>query len=185
MTLNDILVNALQQLDRGHDTMTLDIWRDKLTRFVNDGLFDLAAALKPSITDRVLVEDGHFDLDDLSHRYMKVLRVEDEEGRIYGFRYGRGLGRIELRSKTPLNGVYVYVTYRPVINDLRSPTDVPELPEVMHPLLVSYTVGRERMSGEVGLQRGSSPHLALYEQGKNTIVRQLCPEERFHIENKW
>ena len=33
MTLNDIIVSALAQLDRGHDAQTLDTWREKLTRF--------------------------------------------------------------------------------------------------------------------------------------------------------
>ena len=38
MTLNDIIVSALAQLDRGHDAQTLDIWRDKFTRFANDAV---------------------------------------------------------------------------------------------------------------------------------------------------
>ena len=36
MTLNDIIVSALAQLDRGHDAQTLDTWREKLTRFANE-----------------------------------------------------------------------------------------------------------------------------------------------------
>ena len=47
MTLNDIIVSALAQLDRGHDAQTLDIWRDKFTRFANDGVTDLAEAYQP------------------------------------------------------------------------------------------------------------------------------------------
>ena len=42
MTLNDIIVSALAQLDRGHDAQTLDIWRDKFTRFANEAVVDLA-----------------------------------------------------------------------------------------------------------------------------------------------
>ena len=41
MTLNDIIVSALAQLDRGHDAQSLDVWRDKFTRVANDGVTDI------------------------------------------------------------------------------------------------------------------------------------------------
>ena len=44
MTLNDIIVSALAQLDRGHDAQTMDVWRDKFTRFANDAVTDICAA---------------------------------------------------------------------------------------------------------------------------------------------
>ena len=46
MTLNDIIVSALAQLDRGHDAQSLDVWRDKFTRFANDGVTDICATYK-------------------------------------------------------------------------------------------------------------------------------------------
>ena len=50
MTLNDIIVSALAQLDRGHDAQSLDVWRDKFTRFANDGVTDICATYKPRRT---------------------------------------------------------------------------------------------------------------------------------------
>ena len=51
MTLNDIIVSALAQLDRGHDAQTLDTWRDKFTRFANEAVIDLSAAWCPRRTE--------------------------------------------------------------------------------------------------------------------------------------
>ena len=51
MTLNDIIVSALAQLDRGHDAQTLDTWREKLTRFANEAVLDLSEAYCPRRTE--------------------------------------------------------------------------------------------------------------------------------------
>lgn len=76
MTLNDIIVSALAQLDRGHDAQTMDLWRDKFTRFANDAILDLAAAAKPTRSETVNVTDGALDLNSLSRACLKPLCVK-------------------------------------------------------------------------------------------------------------
>ena len=75
MTLNDIIVSALAQLDRGHDAQTLDIWRDKFTRFANDGVTDLAEAYQPRATEAYESADGLLDTLSLSRPCVKLLSV--------------------------------------------------------------------------------------------------------------
>ena len=59
MTLNDIVVSALAQLDRGHDAQTLDIWRDKFARFANDAVADLAINTRYRLNDPVAFTITH------------------------------------------------------------------------------------------------------------------------------
>ena len=75
MTLNDIIVSALAQLDRGHDAQTLDIWRDKFTRFANDAVTDLAGAYQPRATEDYESADGLLDTLSLSRPCVKLLSV--------------------------------------------------------------------------------------------------------------
>ena len=75
MTLNDIIVSALAQLDRGHDAQSLDVWRDKLARFANDAVLDLAEAFRLRRTESVVHENGLFFLSALSHACLSVLSV--------------------------------------------------------------------------------------------------------------
>ena len=51
MTLKELLTGALLQLDRGTDAQTLESWRDKLTRYLNDAMIDLTSELQPRRSD--------------------------------------------------------------------------------------------------------------------------------------
>ena len=62
MTLQELLTASLQQLDRGTDAQTLENWRDKLTRYLNDAVLDLSAMLKPRRPDNALLRDGKIAL---------------------------------------------------------------------------------------------------------------------------
>ena len=75
MTLNDIIVNALMQMDRGHDAQTLDIWRDKLTGFANDAIADLAMTIKPVRTEKAEIDNSCIDCSRLQRECVKVVRV--------------------------------------------------------------------------------------------------------------
>ena len=76
MTLNDIIVSALAQLDRGHDAQSLDVWRDKFTRFANDGVTDICVTYKPRRTETIDTRDGTFTTAMLSRGCRKVLSVK-------------------------------------------------------------------------------------------------------------
>lgn len=181
MTLNDIIVAALAQLDRGHDAQTLDVWRDKLTRFTNDGVLDLAAAVKPRRTEAAVVENNMLDLKKLSRACLKVLTVS-HEGRELPFYCG---GETSLLSLPSLTGGEVAITYRFAPKDLSATTDVPELPPSCHALIVTYVVGRERASGDVSVQRGASVYFQMYEAGKRLLLPHPSGADEYRIVNRW
>lgn len=183
MTLNDILVAALMQLDRGHDAQTLDIWRDKLTRFANDAVTELAGAVKPQRTENVELTGDGFLLSALSRRCEKILAVR-ENGKRIGFLEELGSGRIRLphaREKRKS----VEVDYRFVPRELSSPTDVPELPEQCHPLIVTYVTGRERASGDPAAQQGANVYFQMFQAGKAALRPHVGGADNYRIVNRW
>lgn len=181
MTLNDIIVSALAQLDRGHDAQSLDAWRDKLTRFANDAVLDLAEAFRLRRTEAVEHENGLFTLNALSHACLSVIGVSQNGKKLaYSFSeagdcvYARGADAEELD-----------VCYRFAPRPVSAPTDVPEVPAWCHGLIVIYVVGRERASGEVDLQRGGNVYFQMYEAGKRRISPHPGDGEAYRIANRW
>ena len=79
MTLNDIIVSALAQLDRGHDAQTLDTWREKLTRFANEAVLDLSGGDQSYIEDcPVCCRPINFTLQTDGHEWMLDVHAENE-----------------------------------------------------------------------------------------------------------
>lgn len=180
MTLNDIVVSALAQLDRGHDAQTLDIWREKFARFANDAVADLARVYQPRTTETVESVDGQLDTTRLSLPCVRILSI-CRSGKAEAFSPGPASGVITL-SGGPGK---VEVTYRHMPKEMRAPTDEPGLPVWCHGLIVCYVVARERAAGDVSLQRGSNIYFQMYEAGK----ADLCPHQgesgSYRLLNRW
>ncbi len=184
MTLNDILVASLAQLDRGHDAQTLDTWRDKLTLFVNDAVKDIAAAIPQKRREKVKLIGGRIQTESLSRECLRVYRVIIN-GADVEFTDGEETGAVYIENAQRLSVNDVEVLYAFAPRTLTSPTDVPELPEICHGLIVCYVVGRERASGDVSTQSGSNPYMRLYENGKSALRQRAGGQNRFRIVNRW
>lgn len=182
MTLNDIIVAALAQLDRGHDAQSLDVWRDKLTRFANEAVQDLAGAYSPRTTEAITVNNGVLDISGLSNECVRVYKVA-RDGIALSF-FASDTGKLQVNTGET-GGVQVDVTYRYAPADMTSPTDVPALPSYMHGLIVCYVVGRERAAGDVSLQRGGNVYFQMYQAGKAGIRPHLGDAESYRIVNRW
>lgn len=180
MTLNDIIVSALAQLDRGHDAQSLDVWRDKLTRFANDAVTDLCLSYQPRRTEAVESIDGTVSTAALSRGCRKVLTVK-RAGAYEDFYDGDGSESI-LLSGGPGQ---VEVTYRSVPKEMFASGDEPDLPAHLHPLIVTYVVGRERAAGEVSQQRGGNIYFQMYEAGKAAIRPHMGGADSYRILNRW
>ena len=166
MTLNDIITAALLQLDRGHDPVTLERWRNKLTRFVNDGVQDLACAFKPTRREEARLDGSMLDTATLERPCLKVVAVLDgESGVALRHTPEDASGVMSVRAVGTATVVYQYLP-----REVNQPGDVPELPETLHPLIVLYAVARERMSGDVSTQGGANAYLQLYEAGKARLL---------------
>lgn len=179
MTLNDILISALSQLDRGHDAQTLDTYRERLTRYANDAQSDLAYAVGLMRTDAVKPRDGIVNLRNLHRSCRKVIKVVQLD-RSVPFRSGANQDEILL----PYDET-AYITYRYEPKPLENPTDVSELSEGLHGLMVSYVVGRERMAGDVSTQGGSNLYLGMYESAKAKLRRGMGAVDEYRITNRY
>ena len=181
MTLNDIIVSALAQLDRGHDAQTMDLWRDKFTRFANDAILDLAAAAKPTRSETVNVTDGALDFNSLSRACLKPLCVK-RAGKALPFQKGENNNELRLPD-TPDGEAEINYQFAP--RELSAATDVPELPPSCHALIVTYVVGRERASGDVSVQRGANVYFQMYEAGKRLLLPRSGGAQDHKIINRW
>lgn len=180
MTLNDITVGALDRLDRGHDAQTLEMWRDKLTMFANDALTDLAHAIKPVRTEKALILlDGTVDANAFERDCIGIVSIT-ADGRDVPFVECGTSGVFKVKAEGSVAVTYAYVPKR-----LSSPSDVPELPERFHPLIVIYVVARERMSGDISTQKGFAAHMRLYETMKAEMLKKSGSADAYGFINRW
>ena len=159
MTLNDILISALAQLDRGRDAQTMENYRDRLMDYTNDAQSDIAKAIGFTKTETVVPSNGIVDISELSRNCIKVVKTCQMGHEVRFMRDDTGV--IALPYNEPAT-----VTYRCEPARLITPTDKSELPVHTHGLMVFYIVGRERMAGDPSTQSGSSIYMSMYEAAK-------------------
>ena len=179
MTLNDIIVSALAQLDRAHDMQTVEIYRTRFAQFANDAQNDLALTLALKRMEELEPADGVVDLTALERSCYRVESAE-QLGQKVPFRAGDAPNLIFL----PYNEK-ARITYRFVPKRLESATDVSELPEAVHPLIVSYVVGRERMGGDVSTQGGGNIYLSMYNAAKAKLRGSAEAGDPYTITNRY
>lgn len=183
MTLQELLTASLQQLDRGTDAQTLENWRDKLTRYLNDAVLDLSAMLKPRRTDNALLQDGKIDLSALPRRCVKVLTLT-RGARRFPFYYGAGTDLIHVPA---VSDGEIAVCYRYLPEPMRADTDEPDLPEMfdVDGAIILYAVGRERAAGDaasIGAARGC---FELYQLAKRNLFAHAGEAEAYRFENRY
>ena len=180
MTLKELLTGALLQLDRGTDAQTLESWRDKLTRYLNDAMIDLTSDLQPRRTDELTLTSGSLDLSTLPRDVVKVIALSRGSTRL-PFYYGASTAN--LRVPAAEDGA-VQVTYRYVPEPLRVDTDIPDLPEWCHGALISYAVGRERASGDAMSIATARVCFELYNAAKRIMRANRGELDAFAILNR-
>ena len=180
MTLKELLTGALLQLDRGTDAQTLESWRDKLTRYLNDAMIDLTGELQPRRTDELTLTNGALDLSVLPRDVVKVLALARGSTRL-PFYYG--VSTEMLRVPAVEDGA-IRVTYRYMPEPLRVDTDVPDLPEWCHGALISYAVGRERASGDSASIGAARACFELYNAAKRMMRANRGEMDAFAIVNR-
>ena len=96
-------------------------------------------------------------------------------------RFMRGdTGVIALPYNEPVTVSYIAEPER-----LSSPSDVSELPEHTHGLIVTYMVGRERMAGDASTQRGANIYLSMYEAAKARLRPHPGDPDSYLIYNRY
>lgn len=177
MTLQELLTAVLQQLDRSTDAQTLETWRDKLTRYLNDAMVDLSGALQPRRTEAVALADGTIDLTLLERPCIKALALRRGDARL-AFYYGAGTNLLHVPG---VPDGPVTLTYRYMPRMLAADTDVPELPEHCHGALVTYAVARERAAGDA--TAAAQAGFALYAQMRRALRPHCGEADVYRLEN--
>lgn len=180
MTLSDIIVSALAQLDRGHDSQSMNVWRDRMTRFANEAVGDLAHTLRLRRTDSAEVSGGVLDISTLSRPCVKLIGVW-RENKPLPAAMGPDGGHVRVAAGD--GTVSVQYRYRPP--DMTNPTDEPEVPEYCHGLIVTYVVARERATSDPSTQRGANVYFELYEAGKRALRPNLSEADASRFVNRW
>ena len=87
MTLLQLLIAALDELERPHDEATLALWRERLTAYANEAIADLYATFRPWRRESLTPQNGVLTLTALTMPCSKVLGLERDGVRI-PFYYG-------------------------------------------------------------------------------------------------
>ncbi len=181
MTLLELLTAALEQLGRATDAQTIELWRDKLTRYLNDAMIDAASAAQPRRTDPVTVSSGTVDTAELPRGCVKVLALTRDGTRV-AFYYGVGTGLLHVPG---VPDGPACITYRFLPKELRIDTDVPDLPAHAHSLLVTYAVARERAMGDAASLSAARQCFELYREGRRKLRRDMGEADSYRIENRY
>ncbi|NLI54112.1 MAG: hypothetical protein GX417_07270 [Clostridiales bacterium] len=180
MTLKELLTGALLQLDRGTDAQTLESWRDKLTRYLNDAMIDLTGELQPRRSDTLALASGELDLKQLPRSVVKVIALSREGTRL-PFYYGVSTDLLRVPAVSDGD---VLVTYRYMPEPLKVDTDVPDLPEWCHGAMIGYAVGRERASGDSASIAAARACFELYNAAKRMMRAHRGELDAYAIENR-
>ena len=180
MTLKELLTGAHLQLDRNTDAQTLEAWRDKLTRYLNDAVIDLTSELQPRRTDELTLTNGALDLSVLPRDVGKVLALARGSTRL-PFYYGAST---ELLRVPAVSDGEILVTYRYMPTALKVDTDVPDLPEWSHGAMIGYAVGRERASGDASSIASARACFELYNAAKRMMRAHRGELDAYAIENR-
>lgn len=177
MTLSEIISAALTELGRGHDARSVDNYKLKFTRYANDALCDIATSFRLMRSEDVRISGSTIDILDFERPCLKLCAIT-QDGHMLHYTFNDASGIACVRGTGLCKAVYRYVPKK-----LSLPSDVPEIPEFMHGLIVCYVTGRERMSGDTSTQRGADAYLGLYEAEKSRLLAAYCSSDS--IENKW
>jgi len=179
VTLGEIIASALAQLDRKPTSQNIAVWRDRMIRFANDAVVDLAHHMKLKRADVAVVENGELDTGKLPEPCVKVLSV---------WRNGRPFEVLSEAGSTVLVNCpdgEVKVIYRWIPREMTNDTETPAVPVHTHGLIVSYVIGRERATSDPSMQRGGNIYFEMYNEGKRKLHPHLGERDNYEIRNKW
>lgn len=173
MTLNEILVDALAQLDRSSDPAMLERYRLAFTSYVNDVVQEIADDFRLTRTENVTLVDGAFAISDLSDICTKIVSIERMPWKVVG-------DTVFVDCKNKEN---VTVMYRYLPATLTNDTDVPGIPEQFHRLITPYVVARHRAGGDASTQGTASVYFSIYNERKRKLMRQYGQRSDYTLMN--
>lgn len=164
MTLSEIIVSALEQLDRGSDPQLVTKFQGRFNQYANEAVQDLAKDFPLHTTESVSLLSGKFYTTDLSKWAVKILSIT-QDGKQVDWDEGEETGEIIVMATGSVNVKYKYLP-EPMTNV----SDRPDVPEQLHQCIVTYVVAREKGSGDPTTQGGASLYFQLYNEQKSKLT---------------
>lgn len=177
MTLVSIVTQALVALGMSTDAQTTEAWKDKLAMFANDGMRDLAQYIHIRKEEDVTAVGGRIRLSDLSATCVKVLTVK-QDGSDMAFTFDPSSYYIHVAQDGAMTISYEYIP-KDMVND----TDVPDLPEALHPLLIPYCCFSEHMTRDPNTQRRANMFYDKYDDGRRKFKRNMGESDTYTFIN--
>lgn len=171
MTLNEIMVSALQRLHYGSDTQTVETYRDAFADYANRAIRMIALRFKQNRKETVeLSADGTFNVTSLARECLRITEVRAADSSVDYWQDVPGSGEFSCDTEAGS----VDVIYRFVPKPLENTIDVPELPGHLHDMIVHYVVACERCGGDPDTQDTASADFSLF----NTCLAKIQPASR-------
>lgn len=171
MTLDDIIVSALEQVETNPVSRANDKYAAQFRQYANEAVMDIADSLRLCHTDTITVTDNSFDVQSLSRPCTKIVRVL-KDGKPVMFDDGD--------ADEILVGCdgEIKVKYRYVPVDMKSDSDRPDIPEYLHRLIVLYVVARYQSAGAA-----AGICYSLYNEQKRKMMRHSGAHENYQLRN--
>ena len=164
MTLNDIIVAALAQLERGSNALNVERYRQPFTAYINEAIIDIAESLKLYRTDTVALVDGKFS--GLPYVPTKIIGVYAD-----GVPIPWGYGDADGEYVVDVDAVSVSVRYNYIPKPIKDSADTPPVPEYLHPAIVDYVIACDKGSGDPTVQGGSAIYFQRYQLMKSKLTK--------------
>ena len=179
MTLSEIIVSALEQLDRGSDPQLVTKFEGRFMQYANEAVQDLSKHFPMHKTD-IVISDGKFYTTDLSQWAVKILSIK-KDGRNTHWDLGEESGEI-ICEAGELEVKYKFVP-KPMVNA----SDTPTIPEQLHQCIVTYVVAREKGSGDPTTQGSAGMYFQLYNDQKRKLSQTYlgAPSSYQFINRRW
>lgn len=177
MTLVDIITRALSGLGRLSDAQSMSAWKQKMLIYANDCIADLAEYLDLKRTDTVTAADGEFKLSDLQRGCRKIVKVE-KDGKMLSVTESDDSKTIGVSEDGEIK-----VTYRYFPKEMEDDIDVPDIPEGLHRLIVTYVIYCEHRSLDPSMQGRATAFKNDYERGKMNARKKYGEGDTYNIYN--
>lgn len=138
MTFNEIIKQALTHLEFRTDDESMNEFNERFMIYANTAVRIIADDLKMEKVDTVQLDDGHFNLTDLSKPLITKIEEVYVGRRQYPFVTGASLGDFVVGQVDP--DAEVSVRYRWIPVDQTDGDATPEIPEIFHPIIWFYIV---------------------------------------------
>ncbi len=181
MTLMEIRSAVLKQQGKSTDAQVVQENRDRLTAIINEGLIDFTQDLNLRTTETVDIgEERILDIaEDLSQECTKLIGIT-QGGKAVTYGRGPSTQQVKVEASGEID-----VEYRYVPAQLTNDTDVPGIPERLHPALVNYALAKDNTTNDITAQQRAGQFYQLYEAAKLRARRMYGEPEYYRITHKY